>query len=125
MIKYLQAAELLKEVGLDNSEFLERAKFLETVRVAIERKDVGFRGDWVSCNHINSDLHPKKWAALLGTMGYVLHPTMAVTGRTSHPVSIGSGRSWLRLFVKQGSPAEKIAAQKEAVYAFKQRQLSP
>lgn len=125
MIEYLKAADQIKALGLDNSEFIARAKFTEGVRVAVERGDVGFRGGWVSCGHIDSDLHPKKWAGLLGAMGYDLHPSMAATGRSSHPVSVGTGRAWLRLFVKRGHEGESIEQQAAAVYAFKKAQSAP
>lgn len=135
MIDYLKAAELLKEVGLDNTEFLKRARFLEGVRVSIERREPGFRGGWISSAEINSDLHPRQWAALLEVLGYVLHSSMAGGGRSAAPVSMLSReprgelrgtpkKAWVRLFVLRGSPGEKINGQAEALRAYKLAQIA-
>lgn len=120
MIEYLQAAELMKGLGMDNSEFLSRAKFVEGVKLAIERKEIGFRGDWVSSAHIVTDIHPKQWAVLMGSIGYVLHPSMIGKGRSDVPVDLGGGnKQWVRLFVKQKSPSYSIKSQGEAIYSYK------
>ena len=135
MIEYLRAAELMKDVGVDNTEFLKRAKFVEGVRIAIARGDVGFRGGWVSSTHIASDLHPKQWAGLLESLGFVLHPSMAAKGRSDTPVTLvvdsrpgelreAPGKSWLRLFVLKGSPGESVEDQVEAIRAFKRAQMT-
>ena len=125
MIEYLQAAERMKELGMDNTEFLQRAKFVEGVRLAVKRKDYGFRGGWISSAHIVSDLNPRYWASLLALEGYVLHPTMQQAGRSSAPVRVGADKKkWLRLFCVAGSAEEKIKTEAAATHEFLRKQMT-
>lgn len=119
MIAYLKAADQIAELGLDNSEFLARAKFVEIVRVSIERGDVGFRRGWVSSAHIVSDLHPRKWAGLLEAMGYELHPSLGKTGRTQ--LIEGEGRT--RLFIQKGHEMAGVELERHAVKHYRSAQM--
>lgn len=119
MIDYLKAADQIAQMGLDNSEFLARAKFVETVRIGIERGDVGFRGGWISSGRVVSDLHPKKWAGLLETMGYELHPSLSKTGRTQ--LIDGEGRT--RLFIQKGHEMVGVELERHAVKHYRSAQM--
>lgn len=111
-----EVQKLADSLGANAADLVQRLQFREGVALAIALDVVGFRGGWVSSAQITSGLHPKHWAAVLESMGYVLHP--AVKGRTQ--LLKGEGRT--RLFIKTDHEHRDVTKEKNAVRFYQSAQ---
>lgn len=111
-----EVQQLADSLGANAADLVQRLQFREGVELAIALDVVGFRGGWVSSSRITSGLHPKHWAAVLESMGYILHP--AINERTQ--LLKGEGRT--RLFIKADHEHRGVTREKNAVRFYRSAQ---